>query len=279
MVHGKNLPLISVTICTYNGELYLEKTLNSVLAQDYENFEIVVVDDGSSDNTIGIIERFANEHKCIRPFFRGNHGLPGSRNFAFAQARGEWIAIIDHDDLCYPTRLSRQFEITQKFPTAGFIFCNTHFINEHDEVIGDHLSKFSLPETFIRKGEAGNLLLRLGCFVDSESCFIKRETVQRVGALDESLRYTCDYEYFIRAGFEADFAYSADALAAWRIHATQATKTFRRIRYEDRIIFRRYFRGKDVTARTNAVLVKRLCKSFAGEIVDWIRLAGMPVVG
>ena len=276
MAQPTNLPLISVTICTYNGELYLEKTLDSVLAQDYPNFEVVVVDDGSRDNTIRIIERYANEHECIRPFFRSNHGLPGSRNFAFAQARGEWIAIIDHDDLCYPTRLSRQLETTRKYPTAGFVFCNTHFINERDEIIGDHMSRFSLPESFIRKGEAGNLLLRLGCFVDSESCFIKRETVERLAALDESLRFTCDYEYFIRAGFEVDFAYSNDILAAWRIHATQATKTFRKIRHEERGIFRRYFGGKDVTSGTNAVLLKRLCRSFAGEIVDRIRLARTP---
>lgn len=265
-------PLITVAICSFNGERYLEKTINSVLAQDYTNFEVIIVDDGSSDDTISIIERFSSQHKCIRPFFRKNHGLPASRNFAFAQAHGKWIAIIDHDDLCYPTRLSRQLEIAQENPTAGFIFCNTHFIDESDKVISDQMSRFSLPESFIRKGEAGNLLLRLGCFVDSESCFIKRETVQRLGALDESLRFTCDYEYFIRAGLEVDFAYSQDILAAWRIHATQATKTFRKIRYEERIIFWRYFRGKDVTARTKLVLLKRLLRSFVGEILDRIRL-------
>lgn len=271
MEESTNLPLISVTICAYNGEQYLEKTLDSVLAQDYPNFEVVVVDDGSRDRTVPIIERYANGHECIRPFFRRNHGLPGSRNFAFAQAKGEWIAIIDHDDLCYPNRLSRQLETARKYPTAGLVFCNTHFIDERDEIIGDQLSRFSLPEAFIRKGEAGNLLLRLGCFVDSESCFIKRKTVERLGALDESLPFTCDYEYFIRAGFDVDFAYSNEILAAWRIHATQATKTFRKIRYEERTIFRRYLGGRDVAAGTSAVLVKRLCRSVAGEIVDRIR--------
>ena len=181
-----NPPLITVAICSYNGERYLERTLNSVLAQDYPNYEIVIVDDGSTDGTVSIIERFAGLNKSIRPFFRRNHGLPVSRSFSFAQAKGEWIAIIDQDDLCYPTRLSRQFRIAQRYPTAGFVFCNVHHINEADEVIGDHMSRFALPESFIRKGEMGNLLLKLNCFAASASCFIKRETVQVVGAYDES---------------------------------------------------------------------------------------------
>lgn len=264
-------PLITVTICTYNGEAYLEKTINSVLAQDYANFEVVIVDDGSSDGTVSMIERFAGQHTCIRPFYRKNHGLPASRNFSFKQAEGEWIAIIDQDDLCYPNRLSRQLEVAHDYPSAGLVFCNTHHINEHDEIIGDQLSKFSLPDSFIPKGDAANLLLSKGCFIDSESWFIKREVVERVGALDESLRYACDYEYFIRVGFEADFAYSTDTLAAWRIHSSQATKTFRNIRNEVRSVYWRNFAGKGLTLVTRMVLLKNLCRSFVGDILDRVR--------
>ncbi len=266
-----SLPLVTVVICTFNGELFLEKTLNSVLAQTYSNFEMVIVDDGSSDGTVSIIERFACQYPFIRPFFRDNHGLPASRNFAFSKAEGEWIAIIDQDDLCYPGRLSRQMEVAQGYPSAGLVFCNTHYINECDEVIGDHMSRFSLPESFIRKGEAANLLLRLGCFIDSESCFIKRETVQQLGAQDELLSHACDYEYFIRAGFVVDFAYSLDILAAWRIHAKQSTKTNRKRYLEVRNVYRRYFWSKNVTYLTKVVLLKNLCKSFAIDIVHIVR--------
>ncbi len=263
-----NRPLVTVVICTFNGELYLEKTLNSVLAQGYSNFEIVIVDDGSSDGTISMIERFASQYPCIRPFFRANHGLPASRNFAFTQAKGEWIAIIDQDDLCDPARLSRQMEIAECYPTAGLVFCDTHHINERDEVIGEHMSRFSpLPESFIRKGQAANLLLSLGCFSTSSSCFIRRETVQRLGVLDESLSYACDYEYLIRAGFIVDFAYSLDILAAWRIHAGQATKTCSKRHFEVRSIYRRYFWDKDVTFLTQTALLINLFKMFAKEIV------------
>ncbi len=264
-------PLVTVAICTYNGEVYLEKMLNSVLTQDYPNFEVVIVDDGSSDGTVSMIKRFADRHDCIRPFFRSNHGLPGSRNFSFSQARGDWIAIIDQDDLCYPTRLSRQMEVTRAHPTAGLVFCNTHYINERDEIIGNHLARFSLPESFIPKGTASDLLLQLGCYIDSEACFIKRDTVRSIGAQDESLVYSCDYEYFIRAGLAVDFAYTSEILSAWRIHEEQATKKYRKVRYEARAVFRRYFKRKGVSLWTKAIIAKNMLKSYAGEILDDFR--------
>lgn len=264
-------PLITVVICTYNGELYLEKAIDSVLAQTYPNVEIVIVDDGSADATASIIHALAARHPCIRPFFRKNHGLPASRNFAFENARGDWIAIIDQDDLCYPSRLARQLEIAIENPGAGLIFCDTHFIDENDKVIGNHLSKFSLPERFIPKKQAGNLLLQVGCFIDSEAFFIKREAALSLGRLDESLRYACDYEYFIRAGFAMDFAYSTEVLAAWRVHAGQATATSPRIRQQVRSVYRRYFWAQGVSWWTRMVLLKNLAKSYGGQLRDGVR--------
>jgi glycosyltransferase involved in cell wall biosynthesis len=262
-----NLPLITVAVCSFNGERYLEKTLNSVLAQDYSNFELVVVDDGSSDGTVSIIKRFADRHRYVRPFFRGHHGLPASRNFLFAQARGEWIAIIDQDDLCYPTRLSRQLELAQRYPTAGLVFSNVNQVNECDDVIGDYLSIFALPEHLIRREYVGNLLLRLGCFSASASCFIKRDTVLAVGAFDESFAYSCDYDYFIRAGFKVDFAYTKDTLAAWRRHAEQATATYGRKGNEVRSLYWRNCRGRNASIWTKTVLLGKIFKSFVGEVV------------
>lgn len=266
-------PLITVAICTYNEVAFLEKMVASVLAQDYPNFEVVIVDDGSRPETVAIIERLAGQHTCIRPFFRTNHGLAGSRSFSFAQAKGEWIAIIDQDDLCYPTRLSEQMAVARRYPTAGLVFCNTHYINERDEVIGEHLSKYAVPDSFIPAGEAGNLLLRIGCYVDSEACFIRRDTTEMLGPLDTSLAYACDYEYFIRAGLRVDFAYTKSILAAWRVHENQATKTYGRIRNENRIVFRRYLRHEGVTYATRAALLKNMCRSYAGEALGRARAA------
>ncbi len=264
-------PLISVVICTYNGELYLDKAIDSVLAQTHRNFEIIIVDDGSTDASPSIIRTLAARHECIRPFFRKNHGLAASRTFAFANARGDWIAIIDQDDLCYPSRLARQLQVASENPSAGLIFCDTDFIDESGEIIGNHLSKFSLPERFIPKIEAGNLLLQLGCFIDSEAFFMRREAALALGPLDDSLPYACDYEYFVRAGFAVDFAYTPEVLAAWRVHADQATATSPKIRQQVRRVYRRFFWASDVTFVTKVVMVANLLKSCAGQLRDHIR--------
>lgn len=259
------LPLVTVTICTYNGERYLATTLDSVLAQTYPNMEVVVVDDGSRDGTVSIIKQYAERDSRIRWFVQENAGLAASRNFAFAQARGDWIAIIDQDDLCYPERLTKQVAVAVAYPSAGLIFCNTHYIDEVGKNIGNHLSSFALPVSLIPKNLASNLLLSQGCYVDSEACFIKRTTVNHLGPLDESLRYACDYEYFIRAGFEADFAYTTDILAAWRIHAGQETHTNLKRFKEVRSVLRRHFSHAEVTFDTQLSIAQKFARSFAAE--------------
>ena len=259
------LPLVTVMICTYNGERYLGATLDSVLAQTYANMEVVVVDDGSRDTTLSIVQRYAEGDSRISWFARENVGLPASRNFAFTKARGEWIAIIDQDDLCYVDRLQRQIAVTAANPSSGLVFSNCDYINEVGEIIGSHLISFSLPDSFIRQGVAANLLISQGCYSGSAVCLIKRSTVDRLMPLDESLLYACDYEYFIRAGFEVDFAYSPDALGAARMHAGQATRTNLNRFKEIRSVLSEYYSDDRVTAKTRLLIVWKLIRSFVAE--------------
>lgn len=265
------LPLVTVMICTYNGERYLGATLDSVLAQTYPNMEVIVIDDGSRDGTISIIEQYAERDSRIRWFARENAGLPASRNYAFARAQGEWIAIIDQDDLCYPERLARQVAVAAAYPSAGLVFCDTQYINGVGQNIGNHFAAFSLPDSFIRKGLASNLLINQGCYATSAACLIKRTTVDRLGPLDESLRYACDYEYFIRAGFEVDFAYTPDELVAWRRHAGQETRTnFNRFK-EVRSVLRSYLSHDRVTFGTRLSITRNLARSLAAEAYYKVR--------
>lgn len=260
-----NLPLVTVAICTYNGERYLAATLDSVLAQTYSNMEVIIVDDGSRDGTVAIIQQYAERDSRIRWFARENAGLPASRNFAFTQAQGEWIAIIDQDDLCYPERLARQVAVAVEYPSAGLIFCDTHHIDAEGGIIGNHLSSYALPNSFIPRGVAAALLLTEGCYVDSEAWFIQRTAVKQLGPLDESLRYACDYEYFIRAGFKFDFAYTSDVLAAWRVHPGQESVTNHNRFREYRSVLGRYWSHADVTWGARFTIASRLGRSHAGE--------------
>lgn len=260
-----NTPIVTVTICTYNGERFLAATLESVLQQTLLDLEVVIVDDGSKDGTVALVKKYRQRDPRIRLFERENSGLPASRNFAFSQARGEWIAIIDQDDLCYPTRLARQLEVAGKYPTAGLVFCDTDHIDELDAVVGSHLHSYSLPDSFIPKGVAGHLLIQQGCYVDSEACFLRNSTVKSLGLLDESLRYACDYEYFIRVGLHFDFAYTREKLAAWRIHANQESATNANRFKEYRLVQERYFLHSAVDLRTRFRILINMGRSFVGE--------------
>jgi glycosyltransferase involved in cell wall biosynthesis len=263
-------PLVTVTICTYNGEHYLKETLESVLAQNYSNFEVVIVDDGSQDSTLKIIKKYAECDSRIRWFSQKNVGLPASRNFAFSQSKGIWIAIIDQDDICYPDRLEKQVKVAHENPSADLIFCNTNYIDESGKVTGNHLRNFNVPDSFIKKGLASNLLLTQGCYVDSEACFIRRNVVQSLGKLDESLRYACDYEYFIRAGFVINFAYTTDILAAWRIHPKQLSYTDLNRFREIRRVLLRYFFHKELSYYTRTIILWKLGRMYASEVYHQI---------
>jgi len=231
-------PLISIIICTYNGADFLEETLRSVMNQTYKNIEIVVVDDGSKDNTCAVVEKCSEEDRRIVLYKKKNGGLPSSRNYAFEKAKGEWIAIIDQDDLCYPTRIEKQYAVSLKYPSAGLIFCNTDYIDTSGKKTGEHLTSFNLPGFLIPKGIAASILLKQGCYVDSEAVFISKQTVTKLEPMKNEFRYACDYEYFIRAGLVTDFAYTDAILAAWRIHTKQETAVNPNMHKEISAVFR-----------------------------------------
>ncbi|MEN6318260.1 MAG: glycosyltransferase [Syntrophaceae bacterium] len=222
-------PLISVMICTYNGERYLSQTIESVLNQTYSNLELIIVDDGSTDHTVEIIKNYQKNDERIRLFTESHKGFAASRNKALRESRGQWIAIIDHDDLCYPERLEMQLALTKAYPEADFCFCDTDFIDEDNNVIGSQFSNFDsgtpfLGEPFIEKVTAGKMLLQLGGFIDSESVFIRRGIAEKYGMVNTKYLYAADYDFFIRLGFEINFCFTRAKLSAWRLHKRQATK-------------------------------------------------------
>jgi glycosyltransferase involved in cell wall biosynthesis len=265
--------LVSVVICTYNGEEYLRLALDSVLEQTYKNIDIVIVDDGSFDSTAQIIKQYASKDQRIRYFIRTNHGLPASRNFAFLKCLGDWIAIIDQDDLCYKDRIYEQLQVANRFPDVGIIFCNTNRIDCNGVVLGDHLSHFKLPDAFISKKIAAELLLKQGCYVDSEAWFFRRDILGKVGALDANLRYACDYDFFIRAGLMYDFAYTDKTLSAWRIHPNQESEVNPKRFIEYRAVLSMYLFNTQISHFTKIFLFKNLIRSYAGDGYRWVKRA------
>jgi glycosyltransferase involved in cell wall biosynthesis len=129
-------PLVSVITPVYNGKQWISRTIESVRAQTYPHIEIIVVDDGSTDETAAIVEAAVVRDTRIRLFRKANSGVSDSRNFGLVQARGSLIAPLDADDLWHPKKLAQQVATMQaSSPKVGVIYCWSVEIDEDDFII------------------------------------------------------------------------------------------------------------------------------------------------
>ena len=143
------MPKISIVTPAYNCEKYLEEAVNSVLAQSFEDWELLIIDDCSKDATWLRMQTLAKQDNRIRIFQnRQNSGSAATRNNGIRQARGEWIAFLDSDDLWRPEKLERQMSVLRKHPDASFLFTGSAFIEDDGMTIAHVLH---VPEQVSRK--------------------------------------------------------------------------------------------------------------------------------
>ena len=118
--------LVSINLCCYNGEAFLDETLHSICSQTYPNWELVIVNDGSTDGTEAIVEKYMNQGVPIIYHVQENQGLGASRNKALELSSGAFIAFIDQDDLWLPEKLEKQIMLFEN-PETGLVFCDVIF--------------------------------------------------------------------------------------------------------------------------------------------------------
>jgi tetratricopeptide (TPR) repeat protein len=143
MLRSDSLSRVSVVIPTYNRSKLLRLTVESVLAQTYPNIEIIVVDDGSTDDTAAVMEQYAGRVTYIKE----NHGC-GGRRIGLLAASGDYINFLDHDDLMMPTKVERQVQVLDSYPEIGLVHCGYYHIDED----GNRLEKISfLPDGTLKE--------------------------------------------------------------------------------------------------------------------------------
>lgn len=185
-MESKKLEL-SIIMATFNGENCVADAIKSILNQTYKDFEFIIVDDGSNDNTYEIIKKYANSDNRIR-IIRNicNIGLAKSLNKAIKQAKGQIIARQDDDDISLPNRLNLQVKFMEKNPNYSFCGCNGIIKQTKQELL-----KF-----FEFKDILKNLILE-NCFYHS-TIVIRKDYFERYGAYNEKYLYSQDYELFCR---------------------------------------------------------------------------------
>lgn len=180
---------VSIVMAAYNEETNIENAIKSIQEQTYKNWELVIIDDGSTDGTAKLIDQFSNEDKRIKQFKNDkNYGLAVSLNKGIANSTGEFIARMDADDFSFPNRLSLQIEYMDKNPNVVVLGGGAIYTDSHKEV------SVLMPEMH---KEILKLIWKTSPFIHP-SVIMRAAFIKKMGGYSESLRRAQDYDLWFR---------------------------------------------------------------------------------
>jgi glycosyltransferase involved in cell wall biosynthesis len=210
---------ISVIIPTYNRANLIEKAIKSVLKQTYQDFEIIIVDDGSTDNTEEIIRGFKDKRVKYIKKYKMNRGISVARNIGIKIARGKYIAFLDSDDEWFPEKLNKQIKILQDgSPELGVVYSISCYIDESGKNI-NKLRNSKKVEGYIYED-----LLGKNYVGTPSTVLIRKECFHQVGLFDDLLNAQEDWDMWIRIAKYYRFALIKIPLVKYRLHSNQLSK-------------------------------------------------------
>ena len=224
-------PLVSVVIPCYNRETFIADAIESALAQTHQNLEILVVDDGSSDGTETVIKRYLNDPRVRYFKHETNRGIPAARNTAIRQARGEYVALLDSDDMWLPNKVEAQLRVFSRdlARQVGLVWSDAYFKDNLGNTetggasVPDDIGSLP-PEIFLKRLFQQN-------FIIAQTVMVRRSCFDKVGLLDEMLTGgSDDYDFWLRLAPHFKFAYVPIPLVVARLHGGNHSDADRQIR-------------------------------------------------
>jgi len=204
-------PKISVIMSVYNGERYLKQAIESILNQTFTDFELIIVNDGSTDNSLKIIQSYDDTRiRLINN--KANIGLTKSLNKAIKQAHGKYIARQDADDISLHNRFEEQLRYFERYLNVALLGTSVYLIDENGKTLGKRIALTN----------PGKQLLKENQFNHGSTMF-KKEAVVRLGEYNELLRYSQDYELWLRMAKHYEVRNLARALYKLRFHGEVVT--------------------------------------------------------
>jgi glycosyltransferase involved in cell wall biosynthesis len=212
-VKGDLYPLLSVVTPSYNQGAFLERTIRSVLNQGYPNLEFIIIDGGSTDNSVEIIRRY--ESRLAYWISEKDRGQSDALNKGFRKATGEIVGWQNSDDIYLPGAFFAAAEAFRRHPEADFFYGNRLDLDGRDEVIGE--TRFTKFSRLVYQYD--------GISLGTQSMFFRRPVLARVGFLDTELCFAMDYEWFLRAACQGcRFCRIPAYLGAMRRHGEAKTE-------------------------------------------------------
>ena len=203
--------LVSIITPSFNQAKYIERTINSVLSQDYKDIEYIVIDGGSTDDTLEIIEKYAD--KLSYWVSEKDFGQTDAINKGFSKAKGDIIAWINSDDTYMPGAVAQAVAYLEANPEVGLVYGDANFIDENDNVIG----KFPARQTDYKRLRQGYV------HVTQQAAFFRKDVWDKVGPLDPSFYFAMDYDLWVRIAAIAPVVYLPRLWANFRLHSDAKT--------------------------------------------------------
>lgn len=250
-----NLPKVSVIIPNYNYAKYIARTIDSVLAQTYKNLEIIVIDDGSKDNSLEILEGYGEQLKIIR---QQNQGVSMARNNGAASASGEYVAFLDADDIWLPAKLEKQMKRFFDDAEVGFVNCAMTLIDPNDQPCGEMNEGI---EGYVAKEF---LYFEKGVVVGAGSTgVVARKVFEELGGFDKRLSTAADWDFCYRLATKYKIAFVREPLVLYRVHNSNMHSNIKLMEHDMMLGFEKAFAEK--TEADRRVCYGNLHKTLAGS--------------
>ena len=259
-------PTVSINLCCYNSERFLRDTLESIQRQTYRDWELVIVNDGSTDSTDSIIQDYFHRGMPIIYHVQENQGLPMSRNTALQLSHGEFIALIDHDDLWEKDKLERQLPLF-KNPSVAIVYSNATVRSGSKE-------RLYLPSRCLYRGSCFGYLLRRD-FMALPTVVLRHSAVRKLDYMFEPDYHVVeDHDLLLRLAYQWEVDYIDAPLATWRI-SSQGSSWRNRERFsnEHAAMLLKYRESFSDLDRVYGEDIKYLESTIAYEraLVEWAR--------
>ena len=206
-------PLVSIITPSYNQGEFIEETIQSVLNQDYPNIEYIVIDGGSTDNTVDILKKYKGKFNWIS---EKDKGQSDAISKGFRIAKGDVFAWLNSDDTYLTGAVRKVVEYFNSHPRTGMVYGKTHYVDEAGHITGSYPTE---PFDYKR--------LATFNFICQPSTFFKKDVLDEVGGVDTNLHYVMDYELWIRMAQKFQFGYLEEFLSTYRLHQESKTVSSR----------------------------------------------------
>jgi len=232
MKMSDNQPLVSIISPTYNHEKFIASCIESVLAQRYYNWEMIIIDDGSTDGTFDIATDYAKKDERIKPFTQKNIGifrLGESYNFALSKCKGSYVAILECDDVWLPEKLEIQVEVLENHPEC-ILSWGQAYLTSVDLSYNYFLAPKNTGDEPLFYNKPPGVFLKEFIYttvIPALTIVIRREAIDEIGGFIQGFNLPLvDIPTTLELLMKGEFAYINQPLGSWRIYPNQATKTY-----------------------------------------------------